>query len=72
MSGNYAKAAWLYQKAVDRGHEKAKYFLAQMYLTGRGVTEDRNRAMTLLRESANAGYEKAKKLLCEIEDGKRG
>jgi TPR repeat protein len=31
FSGNYAKAAWLYQKAIDRGHEKAKYFLAQMY-----------------------------------------
>ena len=70
LTGNYAKAAWLYQKAVDRGNEKAKYFLAMMYLTGRGVAEDRNRAIRLLRESADAGYEKAKRLLSDIETGK--
>ena len=69
MSGNYAKAAWLYQKAVDRGHIKAKYFLAVMYLMGRGVTKDRDRGMALLRESAAAGYDKAKKLLADIESG---
>ena len=69
LSGNYAKAAWLYQKAIDRGHNKAKYFLAVMYLMGRGVTEDRDKAMLLLRESAAAGYEKATKLLADIESG---
>ena len=69
---NYAKAAWLYQKAIDRGHIKAKYFLAQMFLMGRGVTEDRSKAITLLRESADAGYEKAKELLSDIESGQFG
>src|SRR2546428_588135 len=69
LSGNYAKAAWLYQKAVDRGHNKAKYFLAVMYLMGRGVTEDRDKAIALLRDSAAAGYDKATKLLAEVESG---
>ena len=69
MSGNYAKAAWLYQKAIDRGHNKAKYFLAVLYLMGRGVTEDRGKAIALLTESAAAGYDKAKQLLADIEKG---
>jgi TPR repeat protein len=69
LSGNYAKAAWLYQKAVDRGHVKAKYFLAVLYLMGRGVTEDRDKALALLKESAAAGYDKAKKLLSDIQSG---
>src|SRR6266576_367302 len=67
LSGNYAKAAWLYQKAVDRGHHKAKYFLAVLYFMARGVAGDRNRAIALLRQSADAGYEKAKTLLSDIE-----
>ena len=72
LGQNYAKAAWLYQKAIDRGQYKAKYFLAQMYLMGRGVSEDRHKAITLLRESADAGYEKAKELLSDIESGQFG
>jgi hypothetical protein len=67
FSQNYAKAAWLYQKAIDRGHHKAKYFLAVLYLMGRGVAEDRNKAIALLRQSADAGYDKAKTLLSDIE-----
>jgi len=58
---------WLYQKAVDRGHHKAKYFLAVLYLMGRGVAEDRDKAIALLRQSADAGYEKAKTLLSDVE-----
>jgi TPR repeat protein len=69
FSGNYEKAAWLYQKAVDRGHYKAKFFLAEMYLDGRGVSKDINKAIELLTESSNAGYEKAKQLLSDIESG---
>ncbi len=68
---NYEKAAWLYQKAADRGHYKAKYFLAQMYLNGRGVQKDSSKAIGLLTESAEAGYDKATKLLSEIITGKR-
>lgn len=68
-SGNYEKAAWLYQKAIDCGHIKAKYFLAVMYFMGRGVTQDRNKAITLVRESAATGYDEATKLLADIERG---
>jgi TPR repeat protein len=70
FSRNYEKAAWLYQKAVDRGHYKAKCFLAIMYLDGRGVNKDINKAIELLTESSNAGYDKAKKLLSDIKTGK--
>lgn len=69
LSGNYAKAAWLYQKAIDRGHDKAKYFLAVLHLMGRGVAEDRSKAIALLTESAAAGYDKARQLLADIESG---
>ena len=43
-----------------------------MYLMGRGVGEDRKKAITLLKESADAGYEKAKELLSDIESGQFG
>ena len=70
FSRNYEKAAWLYKKAVDRGHYKAKFFLAEMYLDGRGVNKDINKAIELLTESSDAGYDKAKKLLSDIKTGK--
>lgn len=70
MNGNYEKAAWLYQKAVDNNHFKAKYFLAVMYLKGRGVKIDHDRALRLLKESADAGYDKAIQLLTEVNHGK--
>ena len=67
---NYDKAAWLYQKAVDNGHVKAKYFLSQMYFEGRGVNKDYNNGLRLLIESADSGYDKAKLLLADVENGK--
>jgi TPR repeat protein len=70
FSRNYEKAASLYQKAVDRGHSKAKYFLAIMYLDGRGVNKDISKAIELLTEASDAGYDKAKKMLSDIKTGK--
>ena len=66
ISRNFAKAAWLYQKAANQGHYKAKYFLAVMYLEGRGVAKDINKAIQLLTDSSAAGYDKAVQLLSEI------
>lgn len=54
FSRNFEKAAWLYQKAADQGHYKAKYFLAVMYLEGRGVTKNINKALELLTDSSSA------------------
>ena len=69
FSRNFEKAAWLYQKAVDQGHYKAMYFLAELYLRGRGVKQDVNKALKLLADSSNAGYDKATDLLSKIETG---
>lgn len=66
FSRNFEKAAWLYQKAANQGHYKAKYFLAVMYLEGRGVTKNINKAIQLLTDSSSAGYDKAVKLLSEV------
>lgn len=66
FSRNFEKAAWLYQKAADQGHYKAKYFLGVMYLEGRGVTKDINKAIQLLTDSSAAGYDKAVQLLSEL------
>ncbi len=70
ISSNFQKAAWLYQKAADQGHYKAKYFLAIMYFEGRGVSENREKAFKLLTESSDAGYEKAMNLLSEVKAGR--
>jgi TPR repeat protein len=70
FSGDYPKAAWLYQKAADRGHHKAKYFLALMCFEGKGVQEDRAKGLKLLTESADSGYGKAIELMAEIDAGR--
>lgn len=67
---NFEKAAWLYQKAADRGHYKAKFFLAELILNGRIVPQDFEKAKALLAESSDAGYEKATELLADIQSGK--
>jgi len=67
---NDPKAAWLYQKAADKGHPKAKYFLARMCFEGRGVPEDRARGLKLLAESADAGYDEAIEMMAEVNAGK--
>src|SRR5262249_36555542 len=66
FSRNYERAAQLYQKAAAQGHPQAKYFLAQMFLEGRGVPKDIERAIWLLTDSSDAGYEKARMLLAEV------
>ncbi len=54
--GDFAKAADYYQKATDKKEMMAAYALANMYLDGRGVPEDRTKAIELYKACATAHW----------------
>lgn len=66
FESNFKKAAWLYGKAAERNHPKAQFFLALMYLKGRGVSKDSQKALDLATKSASQGFYKAQYLLAQM------
>jgi TPR repeat protein len=63
---NFKKAAWLYGKAAEQNHPQAQFFLALMYLKGRGVSKDPQKALELATKSASQGFYKAQYLLAQM------
>ena len=47
---DWAKVAQLYQQAVDKEHWKAMHNLAELYLRGKGVPKDTNKAIDLYQK----------------------
>jgi len=67
IEGNWQKAAWLYEKAAQRNHPKAEYFLALLYLKGRrGIDKDTKKGLALMIKSASQGFYKAQYLLSQM------
>lgn len=56
---------WCKEAAVQ-GHIDATYLLGDFYLEGRGVEKDSDKAVSLYRQAADKGYEKAKERLKEL------
>lgn len=48
------------------GSNRALYHLAELYLAGDGVSQDRNEAVELLKKSSEGGYAKAMALLASL------
>jgi TPR repeat protein len=66
VEGNREKAAWLYDKAPKQNHPKAQCFLGYMYLKGRGVNKDVQKALELITKSASQGFYQAQYLLAQM------
>lgn len=45
-----------FEDAINIGYTEAKYWLGTMYDRGKGVSKDRNKALSLYREAADKGY----------------
>lgn len=56
-------SAKLLEQAVEKGHVSAKLLLGESYLYGKGVTYDYKKAVSLIREAADASNAKALDLL---------
>jgi len=70
--GDYEKAARLYQKAANNGHLEAKYNLAHMYYSQRGVmVTDSDTCDSigwgLMKEAAAGGFPQAVDFVQSIE-----
>ncbi|WP_162685578.1 tetratricopeptide repeat protein [Roseovarius amoyensis] len=63
---DHTRAVAEYQKAAAAGDAPAKSTLAIMYQIGRGVPQDFDRLIELLKESADAGYHFAQFRLAEL------
>jgi TPR repeat protein len=57
---NYNAAASFFRDAADAGHAEARYQLATMYETGRGVPQDFEQAASLYRAAIQAGMKEAR------------
>lgn len=65
---DFTTAVRWYQRASHSGHAPSQYRLAVGYLCGLGgLSEDKAQALAWLRRSAAGGYDKARKVLAEIE-----
>jgi len=53
---DYAKAAYWYRLAADKGHAEAEYDLAGLYSDGNGVPRDQTQAFELVKKSAMTGF----------------
>lgn len=60
LKNKFDEAAELYQKAADEGDAYAKWRLANAYGNGDGVDWDEDKAVELLKQSAQDGCEEAK------------
>ena len=58
--GNYAKAMTVLQPLVAKGDACAQYQLGEMYMQGKGVPEDKAKALELFKKAAAQGEQKAK------------
>lgn len=56
------KAYALYCEAARRGDAEAMYSLGWMYLNGRGISQDEDRALYLFRAAAESGHEYANRM----------
>ncbi len=65
---DFATAARWYARAARAGYAPSEYRLAVGYLCGLGGLEkDSAQALALLRRSAEGGYDKARRVLAEVE-----
>ena len=51
----YVKAKYWYEKAIAAGVMQANNNLASLYMQGRGVTKDKEKALTLFKKAAEMG-----------------
>lgn len=52
LAGNYAQAAILLQKELDKGDGSAAYLLSKMYAQGQGVSANVRKAFSYMRQAA--------------------
>jgi TPR repeat protein len=62
------KAAGLYRKAAEGGHDEAQFYLGDCYLNGRGVEQDKKQAAEWFKKAADQGYLQAKEALENLDD----
>jgi TPR repeat protein len=67
VAGNYVKATSILQPLVATGDACAQYQLGEMYMQGKGVPEDKAKALELFKKSAAQGNAKAKLMASFLE-----
>jgi len=66
VSQSYTEAVKWYRKAAEAGVPGGMYNLGNMYFSGHGVEKDRDQAVRLYKQAAEAGHKDARKRLKEL------
>ena len=64
---NKAVAAQYFQKAAEKGHIEAQYWIGYMFQTGEGLPQNCERAIEWFKKAADKGDEPARKWLIALE-----
>ena len=65
--GNYSNSFASYKLAAESGIANAQFHLALCYLNGNGTRENVETARGWLQKASDAGYDRAKKKLQELD-----
>ena len=68
--GDYTGALNAWQPLADQGDPRAQYSMAILYLKGRGVGQDKAKAMEWAGRAAEQGYKPARRLLEKLQPKK--
>jgi TPR repeat protein len=66
-AGDYAKALSIYKPLADKGDACSQYQLGEMYMQGKGVPEDKGKALELFKKAAAQGDQRAKLMVGFLE-----
>ncbi|MDP6875003.1 MAG: hypothetical protein QF521_15870 [Alphaproteobacteria bacterium] len=65
--GDYGGALGIWQELAKQGDARAQYSMAILYLKGRGVPKDRNKAKEWASRAAEQGYKPGQRLLQKLQ-----
>jgi len=60
------KAVAIWTNAAEHGNMESRRYLGVAYLTGKGITRDRNRALQCFEAAAASGDKEAQKMADEL------
>jgi TPR repeat protein len=56
-----------FSKAAELGHAQSQYIVGLMYYFGEGIPKDESKGVQLIKQSAQNGFEEARKVIDEYK-----
>ena len=66
-NGDYARAYDIWLPLAEQGHVEAQFNLSALYISGRGVEQNQERAAYWVEQAAEQGHEQAQEILQRLD-----